>query len=95
MVEIKKLTADVNVDEFVKNYVDVERFLALCSECENYAKNWNCPPFDFDVMDVWNSYNGLKVIAFKFEFSDEELSNQFSDREMDFTMKKLERMKVK
>ena len=32
MKGIEKLTADVNVDEFVENYVDIERFEALCQE---------------------------------------------------------------
>ena len=95
MKGIEKLTADVNVDEFVENYVDIERFEALCQECDNYGKNWNCPPFDFDVEDVWNSYSKLKIIAFKMNFDDEELSTNFSDRELEFVLKKLERMKVR
>ena len=95
MKGIEKLTADVNVDEFVENYVDIERFEALCQECDNYGKNWNCPPFDFDVEDVWNSYSKLKIIAFKMNFDDEELSTNFSDRELEFVLKRLERMKVR
>ncbi len=95
MKGIEKLTADVNVDEFVENYVDIERFEALCHECDNYGKNWNCPPFDFDVEDVWNSYSKLKIIAFKMNFDDEELSTNFSDSELEFVLKRLERMKVR
>lgn len=95
MKGIEKLTADINVDEFVENYVDIERFGALCKECENYEKNWNCPPFDFDVMDVWNSYSKLKIIAFKMNFDDGELATDFSDNELEFVLKRLERMKVR
>ena len=95
MVDIEKLTADVDVKDFTDNYIDIERFMRLCEECENYGKNWNCPPFDFDVMDVWNSFNKLKIIAFKLNFSDEELNREYSDKELDFILKKLERMKVK
>lgn len=95
MKGIEKLTADINVDEFVENYVDIERFGALCKECENYEKNWNCPPFDFDIMDVWNSYSKLKIIAFKMNFDDEELGTDFSDNELEFVLKRLERMKVR
>ena len=89
MVEIKKITADVDVEEFVENYVDIERFMGLCEECENYGKNWNCPPFDFDVMEVWNSFNKLKIIAFKLDFSDEELNMEYSDKELEFILKRL------
>lgn len=95
MVEIKKLTADVDVEEFIEKYVDIERFMGLCKDCENYGKNWNCPPFDFDVMDIWNSFNKLKIIAFKLDFSDEELNMEYSDKELEFILKRLERMKIR
>ncbi len=95
MKGISKLTADVAVSEFVENYVDVEKFLELCKDCEDYGKNWNCPPFEFDVMDVWNSYDKLKIIAFKIEFDDEELATVYSDKELDFVLKRVERMKIK
>ena len=95
MKGISKLTADVDVAEFVERYVDVEKFQGLCKDCEDYGKNWSCPPFDFDVMDVWNSFDKLKLIAFKMDFDDDELSNEYSDKELDFILKRLERMKVK
>ena len=95
MKGISKLTADVDVAEFVEEYVDVEKFQGLCKDCEDYGKNWSCPPFDFEVMDVWNSFEKFKIIAFKMDFDEEELSTEFSDKELDFILKRLERMKVK
>ena len=91
MKGISKLTADVDVAEFVEKYVDVEKFQGLCQECENYEKNWSCPPFDFDVMDVWNSFNKLKIIAFKIDFDEEEIASEFSQKELDFILKRMER----
>ena len=95
MKGISKLTADVEVDEFVEKYVDVEKFHGLCRDCENYGNNWSCPPFEFEVMDVWNSFNKLKIIAFKIDFDEEELASEYSDKELDFILKRLERMKIK
>lgn len=96
MSEIKKLTADVNVEEYVEKYVDFEEVSKLCIEEEELlGYNWNYPPFDFDVMDIWNSYNKLKIIAFKIDFSEEELEHEFSDEELEFVLKRFERMKVK
>ena len=95
MVDITKLTADVNIDEYFNSYVDVEKFQELCKDCEHYGKNWSCPPFDFDIEEYWMSFNKLKIIAFKFDFSEEELAKTYSDRELDFILKKFERMKVK
>ena len=97
MSEIKKLTCDVDVGEFVENYVDFEEVSKLCIEEEEaLGYNWNYPPFEFDVYDdVWNTYNKLKIIAFKIDFSAEELEHEFSDKELEFVLKRFERMKVK
>ena len=95
MKGISKLTADIDVEEFVENYVDVEHFQGLCKECEDYGKNWSCPPFDFDVMEIWNTFEKLKIIAFKIDFDEEELSREYDVRELDFILKRVERMKIK
>ena len=44
---------------------------------------------------MWNSYNKLKIIAFKIDFSEEELAHTFEDKELEFILKRFERMKVK
>ena len=51
--------------------------------------------FDFDPNEIWNSFNKLKIIAFKFDFSQEELNQTYAPNELDFIIKRLERMKVK
>jgi predicted metal-binding protein len=96
MSEIKKLTADVDVGEFCEQYVNFEEVSKLCiEEQETLGYNWNYPPFDFDVDEVWNSYGKLKIIAFKIDFSPEELEHTFQDKELEFVLKRFERMKVK
>lgn len=95
MVNINKLTADVDVSDYFDRYVDVDKFLEICKECNQYGNNWSCPPFDFNPDDIWNSFNKLKIIAFKFDFSSEELNRIYSTNELNFILKKLERMKVK
>jgi predicted metal-binding protein len=96
MSEIKKLTCDVDVSQYYENYVDFEEVSKLCiEEQEMLGYNWNYPPFDFDVDEVWNSYNKLKIIAFKIDFSPEELEHEFSPEELEFVLKRFERMKVK
>lgn len=96
MAEITKLTYDVEVEEYYEKYVDFEKFSKLCiEEQEILGYNWNYPPFDFDVDELWNSYDKLKIIAFKIDFSEEEQQHVFSDKELDFVLKRFERMKVK
>ena len=96
MSEIEKLTADVDVAEYLDKYVDFEEVSKLCiAEQEELGYNWNYPPFDFDVDDLWNSYNKLRIIAFKINFSDEELEHTFEEKELEFILKRFERLKVK
>ena len=96
MSEINKLVADVDVMEFYDNYVDFDKISKLCIEEQDMlGYNWNYPPFDFDVDDIWNSYNRLKIIIFKIDFSPEEREHTFSDEELDFVLKRFERLKVK
>ena len=87
MSEIKKLTADVDVKEYCESYVNFDEVSKLCiEEQEMLGYNWNYPPFDFDVNDIWGAYNKLKIIAFKIDFSPEELEHTFSDRELEFVL---------
>ena len=96
MSEIKKLTADVDVSEYFEKYVNFEEVSKLCiEEQEALGYNWNYPPFDFDPNDVGDSYNKLKIIAFKIDFSAEELEHTFEEKELEFVLKRFERLKVK
>lgn len=96
MSEIKKLVADVDLKEYYENYVDFDEISKLCIEEQELLEyNWSYPPFDFDADDVWNSYDKLKIIAFKIEFSKEELDHDFDEKELDFVLKRFERLKVK
>lgn len=95
MFEVQQLTADINVNEFYEKYVDIEKFEDLCKDCENYGKNWSCPPFDFNPEEIWKSFNKLKIIAFKYNFGEELLNETFSDEELDLFLKRLEKTKLK
>ena len=96
MSEIKKLTADIDSEEYFEKYVDFEEISKLCiEEQEMLGYNWSYPPFDFDAEELWKSYSKLKLIAFKIEFSPEELENTFSDEELEYVLKRFERFKVR
>lgn len=96
MSEIKKLEVEVDVEDYYNNYVDFEKFSKLCiEEQEMLGYNWSYPPFDFDVDELWNSFNKLKIIAFKIEFSREELDHTFEEKELQFVLKRFERFKVR
>ena len=65
---LERFEADISTNEYIKSYVDVERFLECCKACPNYGKVWSCAPYDFDPMEIWNSYEKLRVIGYRITF---------------------------
>ena len=54
--KIENFQAEVPMEEYVKECVDVATFLEFCKECSNYGKLWCCPPYTFDVeKDVFSA----------------------------------------
>lgn len=74
--------ASISVPEYLENYVDVPTFLKACKACPNYNKLWSCPPYDFDVLDYWNKYTTMNLLAVKVEFDEEALSKTYSQEEI-------------
>lgn len=61
--QLCEMTAETTAVEFVRDFVRVEKFLPFCQQCGNYNTRWTCPPFDFDPVDIWNAYTGLRLYA--------------------------------
>lgn len=51
--------AEGPVSDFVKNCVDVPRFLACCRDCPNFDRRWSCPPYDFSAEALWKQYTDI------------------------------------
>ena len=60
---IKNAEAVTTVADYMTNCVDVPKFLACCQQCPSYKNNWSCPPFEFDVMKLWEEYKTLRLFA--------------------------------
>lgn len=67
----KRLETSVSVPEYIKECVDVEKFLAYCKKCPNYGKSHACPPFDFEPMDIWRGYSTVRLAAKQIFFSED------------------------
>ena len=68
--------ARIRAVDYVERYVDVPRMLGYCEQCPIYGKAWSCPPFDFDPLKVWASFEWFEIDAVQIEFADEELAKQ-------------------
>lgn len=75
MYTTKRYEAKISVPEYLERFVDVPTFLEACRACPNYDQIWSCPSYDFDVMEYWNRYQTLYLLAEKIIF-DESLTAQ-------------------
>ena len=64
-LKIEYYEAEVTVEEYLPDCVDVPQFLPYCQRCSNYNRIWSCPPYDFDPVDYWKKYRTLRVIGYK------------------------------
>lgn len=60
---VRDLTAETPLAEYLRDCVDVGKFLNFCRICPNYGHIWSCPPYDFDPMDIWRQYVRLRLYA--------------------------------
>jgi len=68
MYTIEKSEKTIKVEEYIKDYVNVEEFLGYCKQCKNYDTVWSCPSYDFNPEDYWRQYDELLVVARKIIF---------------------------
>ena len=85
---------EIKMEELKKDYLDRDRFLELCRECENYDKLWSCPPYSFDVDECINRYNYAYIIGTKMVFSEDTIkTNDTPEKIRSFTKNTLESMR--
>lgn len=77
--KIEKFYKKISVEDFIKDYVDIDKFLQCCKVCKNYKSRWSCPPYDFDVIDYWEKYKYLNLIGYKINFKDEILNKTYDE----------------
>lgn len=76
---IERYEHTMKLDEYVERYVNYSFTELECSKCSSYDYKWTCPPFDFDVKDIWTGYDNIKLILLKIIFTDE-----FKDKKLDY-----------
>ncbi|MCR5808515.1 MAG: DUF2284 domain-containing protein [Clostridiales bacterium] len=81
-LETLTLTAEVPMEDFIRDHVDTERFLACCKECPGFGRTWACPPYDFDTADIWRSYGTVLLYAKKVILPDSETERTYSGEEL-------------
>lgn len=53
------------VKEYIDNFRDADKFIAICKECRQYNTCWACPPYDFSTDAILAGYSKLYIIGTK------------------------------
>ncbi len=74
----------VPTSEYLKDFVEVERFIECCKMCPNFGNKWGCPPYVYDVKEkYWNNYKYLHLFAFKMDLEDDLIGHDMTTEEID------------
>jgi len=55
----------LSVPDLISRYHRPEHLLPLCKACENYGKNYACPPAEFDLQEMMQKYSHIRLFAAK------------------------------
>jgi predicted metal-binding protein len=63
--QLNAITATIEVDEYIRDYRDVDTFIGYCKQCACYNACWACPPFDFNATEHMMQYHHAHIIGTK------------------------------
>jgi len=89
---LKRFEAETDVKTYVRDFVDVGGFLECCKACPNYNNVWSCPPYDFDPMDYWNSFERILVAGYRITFQGEHTQETMTETLWDVKQKLAEEL---
>lgn len=69
--------------EELRFFQDIDRFYALCEQCENFGRNHACPPIDFLASLPFDAYKTAHVFISEVEDASERKAMQIkADKEL-------------
>lgn len=60
---IKEIQIEVAGEEYIRECVDIPRFLECCRACPGYGGRWSCPPFEQDISEIWKGVKKVVLYA--------------------------------
>lgn len=68
MYTLEKFEKRIPVEDYIRDYVNVQEFLDCCRKCPAFDKVWSCPGFDFEPEDYWRAYDSFYILGYKINF---------------------------
>lgn len=65
------ISKEIDLENYIKNFRDKDKFIAFCKECNKYNTCWACPPFNFDTEYYISKYKKAFIVGTKIILSDE------------------------
>jgi len=82
MYTVERKLAVIKVDEYIRDFMDKEKFLGYCKQCKNYNNRWSCPEYDFDTYEYLRRYNTLGIIGEMIIYDKDLVKDGYSDEEL-------------
>lgn len=83
-----------NMQEFISNYQDIDKFLVYCKQCNNYNHKWSCPPLSFNPKTYLSQYKSIYLVAVQINYTENTINSLTTKDEIsDFTRKTLRKIK--
>lgn len=89
MYQVKDFWAEVPLRGKWEQWVNIPRFLDCCRSCPNFGQVWSCPPYSFDPLSIWNSYDTVQICCRQICFNDEALQIAYPPQELGQISKEL------
>lgn len=79
---IREEHRSIRTEDYVRDFVDVPKFLEFCRACPRHDQTWACPEFDFDPLDIWASHRWFHLNARVMEFTPDQPRTGLSREEL-------------
>jgi len=67
----------ININQLLK-YYNKEQIFKLCSECNNYNKNWSCPPHNIEIHSFLSNFDYMYIIVAKINLCNKNINSNDS-----------------
>ncbi len=81
---IEEFQSETTMKKYLKDYVNIPHFLNYCKACKNYNRSWECPPHSINVLDYWNQFNNISIIAVKLNYTKSFQKESRTSKELDY-----------
>jgi predicted metal-binding protein len=71
LYSVYNIVTKINLEEYIRDYRDADKFMVYCEKCNSYNTCWACPPFDFDAGAELSRYKTAWIIGVKIDIEND------------------------